>query len=81
LQQVGQLFGTTDGTQSSGFTSTSDYLFPGFSFDNTYAQPNLMLQALQDSVELPGTTVQRTSVLGLQDAKAAEIQKMLRTVQ
>jgi hypothetical protein len=56
LQEVGDLFGTSDGTQSSGFTSTSDYLFPGFSSDNTDAQPNLMLQALQDSIALPGTT-------------------------
>ena len=78
---MGELFGTSDGTQSSGFTSTSDYLFPGFSFDNTDARPNLMLQALQDSVALPGTTVQMASLRGLQDAKAAEIQEMLRTVQ
>lgn len=66
LQQVGELFGTSDGTQSSGFTSTSDYLFPGFSSDNTEAEPNLMLQALQDSVAVPGTTASAASASQVQ---------------
>jgi hypothetical protein len=66
LQQVGELFGTSDGTQSSGFTSTSDYLFPGSSSDNPDTEPNLMLQALQDSVALPGTTASAASASQVQ---------------
>lgn len=66
LQQVGELFGTSGGAQSSGPTSTSDYLFPGFSSDNTDAAPNLMLQALQASVALPGTAASPASASQLQ---------------
>jgi hypothetical protein len=56
LQQMSALFGTADGTQSPGFTSVSDSLFPGVPAENSDAESNLMLQSLQDSVGLTPTT-------------------------
>jgi hypothetical protein len=55
LQQMSALFGATDGTQSPGFTSTADSFFPDVPAQNSDAESNLMLQALQDSVGLTPT--------------------------
>jgi hypothetical protein len=53
LQEVGFMFGTTDGTQSVSPNSLSDSLFPSLSSDSS-TQPDLLLQALDSSLGVTG---------------------------
>src|ERR1700676_318146 len=53
LQQVGLMFGSTDGTQSTGLNSFPDSLFSA-SPGSSPTQPGLMLQALESSLGIAG---------------------------
>jgi hypothetical protein len=54
LQQVGLLFGSTDGTQSSGFPAPPDSLFAALSPDSSATQTDPLLQALDSSLGVSG---------------------------
>jgi hypothetical protein len=70
LQQVGLLFGSTDGSQSSGLNSSSDSLFSALSFPNSATQPDLMLQALDSSLGIGGTNGQPANSNGATTASS-----------
>jgi hypothetical protein len=55
LQQVGLLFGGSDGTQSTGLTSASDSLFSVLSSGGSDTESSPIVQALENSTASTGT--------------------------
>jgi hypothetical protein len=56
LQQVGQLFGSSNATQPSVLDTLAGLLFPAPSAPGSGAQPDPMLQALESSLGIAGAT-------------------------
>jgi hypothetical protein len=54
LQQVGLLFGGTDGTQSNAFNPASDSLFSILGPASSNASPDPLIQALESSLGIAG---------------------------
>jgi hypothetical protein len=55
LQQVGLLFGSTDGTQSNAFNPASDSLFSILGPASSNASPDPVIQALESSLGIAGS--------------------------
>jgi hypothetical protein len=64
LQQVGLMFGSLDGTQSTAFNSTPDSIFSALSPNNSTTQPDLLLQALDSSLGVTGANGATSSSTG-----------------
>lgn len=64
LQQVGSMFGSLDGTQSTEFNSAPDSILSALSPNNSTTQPDLLLQALDSSLGITGTNGATTSSAG-----------------
>jgi hypothetical protein len=86
LQQVGLLFGSTDGTQSTGLTSAPDSLFAALSPDSSMTQPDPLLQALDSSLGVsgangnPSTSLSQTPTLDALFATPPTVDPFLNTL-
>jgi hypothetical protein len=70
LQQVGVLFGSADGTESTGLTSASDSLFSALSSGGSDAASDPIVQALENSTASSGTTASTASNSQVQEIEA-----------
>jgi hypothetical protein len=61
LQQVGLLFGSTDGTQSNAFNPAPDSLFSILGPANSNPSPDPVMQALESSLGLAGANPSSTT--------------------
>jgi hypothetical protein len=77
LQQVGLMFGSLDGTQSTAFNSAPDSIFSALSPNSSTTQPDLLLQALDSSVGVTGangaTSTSSTGSTSTSPSLAAQI--------
>lgn len=71
LQQVGLMFGSSDGSQSTAFNSAPDSIFSALSPNNWTTQPDLLLQALDSSLGVIGANGATSSSLAAQIASSA----------
>src|ERR1700688_3351971 len=64
LQQVGSMFGSLDGTQSTEFNSAPGSILSALSTNGSTTQPDLLLQALDSSLGITGTNGVTSSSTG-----------------
>ena len=74
LQQTSVLFGTADGTQSIGLTSTSDSLYSVLSSGGSGSESDPIVQALENATPSTGTTAPTDS-----NSQAQEFEALLGT--
>jgi hypothetical protein len=76
LQEVGLMFGSTDGTQSTDSDSAPDSILAALSPNSSTTQPDLLLQALDSSLGVTGangTTSNSTSSTSTSSSLADQI--------
>jgi hypothetical protein len=76
LQEVGLMFGSTDGTQSTDSDSAPDSILSALSPNSSTTQPDLLLQALDSSLGVTGangTTSNSTSSTSTSSSLADQI--------
>jgi hypothetical protein len=64
LQQVGSMFGSLDGTQSTEFNPAPDSILSALSPNSSTTQSDLLLQALDSSLGITGTNGATSSSAG-----------------
>jgi len=76
LQQIGILFGTTDGTQSTGLPSVPASLFSALSPDSSTTQADPIMQALESSLGVSGTNSTTSGTSSSTSASSLQAQEV-----